>query len=502
MTLAKRAEAYIRGLEIGQGRLAGQPFDLHPWQRKFLRGALADGVGSAALSLARGGGKTCLLAGLAAAFVNGPLRRPRAEVVIVASSLSQARIAFEHCRQFLISAGEDLDDRKVWRVSDTVNHAKLTHRESGAAVRCIGSDPKRAHGLAPALILADELAQWPPTTIEPMLAALRTSLGKIPDSRLVLIGTRPGDAMHPFAAALRDSDYVQVHAAPEAAPPFQRRTWKRANPGLDAMPDLEAAIRREARAARRDPALLASFKALRLNQGVSDTEAQTLLDPGLWQAIEGEAEALPAPVWGVDLGGSAAQSAVAAYSQASGRLDALAAFAADPDLRERGRLDGAGSLYLECARRGELLTLGGRAVDIAGLLREARRRFGAPSRIACDRWRLAELHDAAKAAGLPVVQVEARGQGFQDGGEDVRMFRRACAEGKVTPATSLLLRSAMSEARTVSDPAGNSKLAKNVEGGRRKRARDDAAAAAILAVSAGQRHPKAPARAWRYRRTA
>ena len=34
----------------------------------------------------------------------------------------------------------------------------------------------------------------------------------------------------------------------------------------------------------------------------------------------------------------------------------------------------------------------------------------------------------------------------------------------------------------LSDPAGNSKLAKGSEGGRRLRARDDAAAAAILAV--------------------
>ena len=57
----------------------------------------------------------------------------------------------------------------------------------------------------------------------------------------------------------------------------------------------------------------------------------------------------------------------------------------------------------------------------------------------------------------------------------------------MTPAVSLLLRSAMSEAVVVTDPAGNAKLAKNSESGRRKRARDDAAAAAILAVSAGIR---------------
>ena len=88
--------------------------------------------------------------------------------------------------------------------------------------------------------------------------------------------------------------------------------------------------------------------------------------------------------------------------------------------------------------------------------------------------------------------------GYRDGAEDVRQFRRACAEGKVAPAPSLLLRSAMAEARTISDSAGNSKLSKGAEGGRRLRARDDAAAAAILAVAAGVRQPATPKPRWRY----
>ena len=60
-----------------------------------------------------------------------------------------------------------------------------------------------------------------------------------------------------------------------------------------------------------------------------------------------------------------------------------------------------------------------------------------------------------------------RGQGFKDGGEDVRAFRKAILEGRVTPKKSLLFRSAMSEARVVTDPAANAKLAKKTQGGRR-----------------------------------
>ena len=69
----------------------------------------------------------------------------------------------------------------------------------------------------------------------------------------------------------------------------------------------------------------------------------------------------------------------------------------------------------------------------------------------------------------------------------------------MTPAPSLLLRSPLAEARTVSDPAGNAKLSKGSQGGRRVRARDDAAAAAILAAAAGVRQPTEPPRRWRYR---
>ena len=264
------------------------------------------------------------------------------------------------------------------------------------------------------------------------------------------------------------------------------------------MPDLLAAIRNESIQAKADPALLASFEALRLNLGTDDVAVSTLLSAGLWQEIEGAAEPDGSCIWGVDLGTSAAQSAVAAYWPASGRLEVLSAFPSEPSLAERGLRDGVGGLYADCARRGELLTLGGRAVDVGLLLEAALERFGKPSRVVADRWREAELRDALEASGVPLAAFEARGMGFKDGAEDVRAFRRACADGRVTPVPSLLLRSAMSEARTVSDPAGNAKLSKESQGGRRLRARDDSAAAAILAVAAGVRQPMRPAPRWRY----
>ena len=487
--------AYLGGLTVTQGRLAGEPFRVLPWEARFVRGAFAPGCQSAALSIARGNGKTALLSGIACATLDGPLAVSRGETVIVASSFEQARIAFEHVLAFM---GDRLRARS-WRVWDTAQQARIEDRQTGARVRCVGSDPRRAHGLAPVLVLADEPAQWPENTGERMVAALRTAAGKQPRSRFVSLGTRPDGAEHWFSKALAGgADFAQSHAARPDDPPFRLATWRKANPSLRSMPDLVDAIRNEAAEARRDPALLAAFRALRLNLGTADTVVAVLLDPGLWTECEGEAAPSGPATWGIDLGTSAAQSAIAAFWPATGALQCLAAFPSAPSLDARGLADGVGALYRECARRGELVTLGGRSVDVAALLGAALDRFGRPARVVADRWREAELRDALDRAGIPPAAFEARGMGYQDGAADVRAFRRACADGRVTPAPSLLLRSAMAEARTVSDPAGNAKLSKGSQGGRRLRARDDAAAAAILAVAAGTRQPARPPRRWRY----
>ena len=81
--------------------------------------------------------------------------------------------------------------------------------------------------------------------------------------------------------------------------------------------------------------------------------------------------------------------------------------------------------------------------------------------------------------------------------EDVRLFRRAALIGALAPGRSLLLRAALAEARTVTDPADNEKLAKGVEG--RRRARNDAAVAAILAVAEGVQRADRPRQRWYYR---
>ena len=117
--------AYLSGLTVSQGRLAGQPFAVLPWQRRFVRGAFAPGTQSAALSVGRGNGKTALLSGIAAATLDGPLAVQRGETVLVASSFEQARISFEFVLAFL---GPRIADKRQFQIWDTRHNKAGSNR--------------------------------------------------------------------------------------------------------------------------------------------------------------------------------------------------------------------------------------------------------------------------------------------------------------------------------------------------------------------------------------
>ena len=482
-------ENYMAGLVTPQGWNLNQPFAVFPWERRFLAGTFGREFvqGDAALSVARGAGKSTFISGIGSATLDGPLVQENAETIIVAPSLGQARITFNHVKRFL---GNRLDSRKIWRVWDNAQTSLIEHKQTGHVLRCLGADPKRLHGLAPALIIVDEPAQFATNIAEECYGVLRTAMGKIPGSRMIMLGTRPMEtAEHFFNDALGSADYCQIHAATKTDPMFHKASWAKACPSLrHGMPSLLTEIRAEAARAKKNPSLLPSFKALRLNLGTSPVTQNPVIDAETWAGLEADVDRAGPYVLGIDLGDGSAQSAASGFWPMSGRLEALAAFPAIPGLAERGLKDGVGRLYVKLHDAGELVQTPGRAVDVSALLTLALKTWGTPAAIVSDRWRERDLRQALEAASFPMTALIIRGQGFKDGSSDVRAFRRACLTGQVHPVRSLLLRAAFAEAVTMGDPAGNEKLAKGAEGGRRKRARDDAAAAAILAVAEGSRN--------------
>ena len=88
---------------------------LRPFQRKFIAGATAPGVDTAALSLPRGNGKSWLAGYLVTRILDpaDPLFRPGTESVLLAASIEQARIT---CFRF---ARDELEPRGGYRFLDS-----------------------------------------------------------------------------------------------------------------------------------------------------------------------------------------------------------------------------------------------------------------------------------------------------------------------------------------------------------------------------------------------
>ena len=484
---------HIETLPIGDGDLLGDPYRLLKYQKQFLRGAFRPGILRAGFTLGRGGGKTGLASALAlsALLPDSPLHRPGFEVAVVASSFLQATICGRSVKTSLELMGKEFGKKGDYRIRDSQNMFEIENQGTRARFKVYGSDSQRAHGLRPNLILCDEPAQWV-LKGERLAAALRTALGKRQGARLFAFGTRPDSEVHWFERLLTEKDpsvFSMIFATDRSADPFNERAWRKANPALDeGFPNIEI-LRAEARVSRTDPDELAGFRALRLNQGTRDVLTPFLIDPDTWK----ETEVLELPeargkyALGLDLGGIAAFTAAAAYWPESGRLDGFQACGGNPILSERAKGDRVPGIYQQMEARGELLVIGGKVVPIPDFLKECVLRWGPPSAIACDRYREGELVDAVNEARLRFPLPTWRGQGWKDGGIDIRAFKTELLEGRVKAPESLAMRAAFAEARVMMDPAGNEKLSKGSEAGRRQLGRDDLCNAIVMAVAEGSR---------------
>ena len=481
---------WLETLTVTQGEGAGNTLKLFPWERDWIASLEeAGGRRTRGLSIGRGAGKTTLTGSLGAAAVAGPWAVPRGLVLIVASTFKQARVAFAHSLAFMRPIIDADPDR--WRVLDSEQAARIEDRTTGSALEAREAVPGSLHGPAPVLIIGDEPSQWAPTKGDRLFSALRTSLGKVPGSRALFIGTKPAEPDHWFAKLLGRPGGVTFAGDPEGDWQDEAE-WHAANPSLANMPELLDVYREEAEDAEDDASLLPGFKALRLNLGGADEEIALLLDAADWQRAE--VDLLPAAagpcVWGVDLSGGDAMAAAACYWPSTGRLEALAAFPSLPKLDERSRLDGAD--YARMKHDGDLLILGQRVVPVPELIGAALFKWQRPARIVADYHHERELREALDAANFPpAVLIAASLGGMKDSPGRLRDFRRAVKGGKVYAQPRLLIRQSLANARTVSDSMGEERLTKGGVAGRKRRSRDDVAVAIVAAVSEASRMPAA-----------
>lgn len=474
----------VQRLTISQGKLAGEQMRLAGFQRDFIEGAFAADNNLACLSVGRGAGKTALSASLGVTHLLGEWDpQPQREIVVAARTRDQAATCFNFARSFL---GER-DDVKVRRGA-----ALELEYDDGSGphlFKAVASTGKAVLGGAATLAILDERAAWMQSRGDEMEAALLTSLGKR-DGRGLLISTSAPDDANSFSRWLDTPPtgcYVQEHKAPPDLPADDWPSLLLANPGSPEGigPSKDWLLRAAKQAMERGGSALAAFKNLHRNERVNIEARTVLIELDAWQPCE--VDALPdrdgPVVIGLDLGGSASMTAAAFFWPHTGRLECLGWFPSSPSLAARGLNDGVGKRYCEMAERGELRTLGDRTVSVEAWLSQvlAHIEGEAVHAILADRFKQSEVSEALEAlhCRAPVIW---RGFGWRDGAEDIERFRRAVYDRRVAAPKSLLLRSALSDAVCMTDPAGNPKLAKG-----RALGRIDPAAAAVLAVAEGQR---------------
>ena len=483
------ATRFLERLTVPEGALAGRRLRLGPFQKQFVHGALSPGVNVACLSIGRGNAKTALASGIGLGSLLGEWDdQPRREILIAARTAEQGRIAWQFAMGFSRSLPEELQQQLIFRRSPRLE-IEFQGGGGGHVLRCIPADGRTVLGTAPNLVLMDERGHWERDKGDELEHALLSGLGKRGGRALIISTSAPDDA-HPFSKWLDEEQpgvYRQEHRPAPGLPADDLESLLIANPGaahgVGASAEwLQAQARR---AIARGGSALTSFRLYNRNERISGETRDLLLTVDEWQACEA-AELPPREgqcIIGIDLGGSASMTAAAFYWPATGRLECLGWFPSKPGLLDRGQGDGVGSRYVEMGQRHELFTLGDQTVPVALWLGEVMRHVEGQSigGLIADRYKQSELGEAIDRAGIrcPLVW---RGFGFRDGNEDIERFKRACFDGKVKAAPSLLLRSAFADAVTLRDPANNLKLAKA-----RSTGRIDAAAATVLAVAEGAR---------------
>ena len=472
--------------------------NLLPMQRRFLKRALAPGIRTAALSLPRGEGKSTLAAHILERCLTpgDELFEEGAEYLLCAASLEQARNVFRPIRAELEPTGD-------YRFIDSVMRLGITHKPTNTKLRVMSSNAKTAFGIVGTpLLVADEMGSWELAGGGLMHDAVVTAMGKPESSlRVIYIGTlaplgAPGHWWYDLVdAGTQGSTYVQKVVG-DAETWDSWATIRKANPLKAKYAESRAVLLEERDAARRDSRLKARFLSYRLNVPSAD-ESGILLTVDDWKLAEARPVGIPAgrPIVAIDLGGGRAWSAAVAIWE-SGRMEAIACAPGIPDLDAQERRDNVPTgVYTKLAANGSLSVAQGLRVQPPSALWEAicDKWGGPPVKIVCDRFRINELRDVVGNA----CAIEPRVTQWSSSSEDIRALRKICRDGplSIDPDSRNLLVVSMSAAHVENDKSGNSRLIKK---GHNNQARDDVAAAAVLASGAFERAGAAPVRELKY----
>jgi phage terminase large subunit-like protein len=261
------------------------------------------------------------------------------QVYSAASDRAQAKIVFGEARQQVLNNPALSRIMKVYRDA-------IELPTKGSVYRALSADAMRAHGLAPSLVVADELHAWPSsasnTRGDELWEALTQGSADRPESLVVGITTAGGhtDTLlgrlyeHGKKVAESDGELDPQFGfwwweAEQEADPTDPETWKRSNPnlaeGLLDLADFEAAI------ASAGSAGFAGFQRYRLNQWVR-LAGEDFISPHFWAEAKKETPIKPGATITAGFDGSVSGDAtgIVICDTATGTLGVHAVWEPDP----------------------------------------------------------------------------------------------------------------------------------------------------------------------------
>lgn len=511
MSAAQKVRHFIETRRVTKGILAGQAYEVHPFQQPIIEGWYATDdegvriVRTGLLSVGRKNGKSGLAATIALCHLAGPLAEPRGEILVAATDRDQSGLIYDE----VVALIED--DPELTNRCNIKRHEKtIIDVVTGSKFCALSSDAKKAHGFSPSVVILDELAQWGDTKAgRALYDALTTAQGGRREPLVIIIGTQAPSAdalmskLVDYAKAINAGEIDDarfkgfIYEVPEDMDVFDEATWPLANPALGTFRSVDD-MRELAERAKRLPTLENTFRNLFCNQRV-DPDVP-LIPKKEWQACRAEAPLRDGEeiFLGLDLSATQDLTALVAVSAKDG--DRLKAWFWKPGDLVQDHVHRDRVPYDVWVKQEWIEAPKGRAIDygyVAKRVAEIRKQYKVLG-MAYDRWHinnfLRELnnigvdsfvHDGKQrvvSGGLPLVPW---GQGFADMAPAVDSFEISVLEGRLKHDGNPVMAMCVANAKPEMDAAGNRKLDKAAT-----RFRIDGAVAAVMAIGLKHRQPK------------
>lgn len=468
----ERAVKFLKMLRHPKSKLAGNLFQLDPWQETIIRAIYGPRDESGArvvrrvvLVVPRGNRKTSIAAAISLLHLIGPERQMGQLVVSAASAHAQALELFGEVVGIV-----QFDKRLRDRLNVREYVSRIAHKESGSRLISVAADGDALHGMTPNVVIEDELHAWAGAKGQKQYDALTSALVKVPNTlEIVLTTSGRGQenlawraveyAMRVQKGQIDDPATLPVLFMAEPEDNWQDpELWAAVNPGMPyGYPDLRA-FQDKAKKAENLPSERDSFLQYNLNRWLDASTSpfveMHVYDRGADDVDLEDFEFEQAPCYiGVDLSKNEDLTAVVCAFRTEGGGYAVKPYFFCPEDNLRGRGDRHGVDYVTWAEDGFIIPTEGNTVDLRAVenhIRELCARFNVKE-IAFDptfgRSMMADLVQD----GLPAVEFR---QGWVSMGPAVKELERVILAGLFTHGGDPVLRWNFENVQVETDKAG------------------------------------------------